>query len=907
MLASLAGGASCGPSNPLQQLSKTYGQDRGVAQDHFGAAGPSGAANAFRQQPSSSSSAQLPTDPSAQHFFQPQAGPSSQAFDLSPLNRALTPAGQSASPAPPPPAWATAFQAQQHQPGQAASAQEQELFARAFGGRPVQQQQHNWHGEFQSAHPVQQQQQPHAAQHHATPLPAQASRLYSQGFGGATSMMQARQMAFQQGPVVQEGRVEGEAAQKGRQDWEQAFLAQESVSSSTSTAETAASSSFAHITETRPLTPPLRSHSPLADPVARDALAQTAANLLSTVETAESQRQRDGPSVSELAAEPIVDVGNKFANSSFMSLMRQLRDGQVAVEGDKMVEQSQPFASTSAAKGKARANDWASDFASSLQREEEGRVNAAATATAPPVLRPGEPVEQFAGRQHAWAERQANSAQIVRELQEGYRTLEGLWDEEDQARAARERSRDKGKGKGKERELQFQGDGGGVMDEDDIVADTHVPLAQSGWEEDLDDPAFISGGHAPGLATRQYPHAAGQSAQQREWDALQQSWDDFEVTAAGIRPKNQDAAMRASAGAPGYAFAQNNPYLQTTHHHAHHAFAASSSALAADGGAVSAALLDRHDSLLQHEANVQRDPSSAGAWLALGLKQQQNEREDLAIAALKRAVELFAADVDGSTAAEAGAAHLGLAVSYTNEGRRFEAYEEIDRWVSALGRSTEATPTSRAYANEIDQYRNLFGAQLPTTSRERLEYLSGLLIRLAQSHAEVGGGHGVDADVQIALGVLFNSSEDYIKASDCFEAALSVRPHDPLLFNRLGATHANSGNTQLAMQYYLAALDLDPGYVRARFNLAVANMNLGQYEDSVQHLLTALSIQETDAEQAHIEQAPVAEPNGHNGITSNTLWDSLKVSLLQMHRSDLAALAQQRDLHGLMQALPPTA
>jgi len=29
------------------------------------------------------------------------------------------------------------------------------------------------------------------------------------------------------------------------------------------------------------------------------------------------------------------------------------------------------------------------------------------------------------------------------------------------------------------------------------------------------------------------------------------------------------------------------------------------------------------------------------------------------------------------------------------------------------------------------------------------------------------------------------------------------------------------------MQYYLAAIDIDPGYVRARFNLAVANMNTG--------------------------------------------------------------------------------
>lgn len=35
------------------------------------------------------------------------------------------------------------------------------------------------------------------------------------------------------------------------------------------------------------------------------------------------------------------------------------------------------------------------------------------------------------------------------------------------------------------------------------------------------------------------------------------------------------------------------------------------------------------------------------------------------------------------------------------------------------------------------------------------------------------------------------------------------------------------------MQYYHAALDLDPGYVRARYNLAVASMNVGVRSSSL--------------------------------------------------------------------------
>ena len=582
-------------------------------------------------------------------------------------------------------------------------------------------------------------------------------------------------------------------------EWETAFLAQESTSSQ----------QHQSIVDE----PTQRPHSPvLTATQSRDALAYTAGQLLDTVHSSEQVRA-SGSSQESVAR------NDKFAKSTFLDLMRKLRDGEVAVEGDKVVEQI--------GQAPSRMEQGAWEGGKSGTREEEGRAGAqignfsvdggglrANAGYDRMRMGPGAGVAMHSvggssleAFNRTQAERKEMNEMITREEQ-GYDDMRDVWAAEDVVREARE-VREAGAGVfGATKADQFQGDGG--LRDVDVEMSSNVVGANAGWEEDFDAETIV-GGHSKAPLTRNHEL----SAQEKEWDLLQNDWETFDATATGI--KAVDATVNATANATatsstGYSFASANPYFASTRNHSLHTLPPSRST---------------YESVLEREAAVLQNPTDSHAWLALGIKQQENEREEQAILALTRALQL---DPDLREA------YLALAVSYTNENERGLAYESIDRWIDCLA--------VKEYAREIEHYRDLFGrlgADLGIS--EKHDYLTGMLIRLAQSRAEKDGAD-VDADVQIGLGVLFNTSEEYDKAGDCFESALSVRPdvrlllpprrlfeltmrmQDPLLFNRLGATLANGGKAELAIQYYLEAIEIQPSYVRARFNLAVANMNL---------------------------------------------------------------------------------
>jgi len=247
-----------------------------------------------------------------------------------------------------------------------------------------------------------------------------------------------------------------------------------------------------------------------------------------------------------------------------------------------------------------------------------------------------------------------------------------------------------------------------------------------------------------------------------------------------------------------YTFKEDNPYLQLDHPIEH------AQKLIAQGK-------DR-EAILALEAEVQKNPESSEGWRQLGELWAQMDQDVEAIQCLRRGHDADPYNLDSL---------LALGVSCTNELDQIEALRYLRSWIE-----------------NHDDFQGLLRS-VPEPANDDLELLRDQVTNLFNAASDLSPE---TAELFVALGVIENINKNYGAAALALSRACRLRPHDFTTWNKLGATLANSGRSQDALEAYNQAIALKPNYARAWANLAIAMSNLGNYPEAARHYLSALTL-----------------------------------------------------------------
>ncbi|TFK54495.1 TPR-like protein [Heliocybe sulcata] len=333
-------------------------------------------------------------------------------------------------------------------------------------------------------------------------------------------------------------------------------------------------------------------------------------------------------------------------------------------------------------------------------------------------------------------------------------------------------------------------------------------------------------------------------------ESMQNAWESG-LGDYGEEPRSEAVTRFDDEGLPifsDFPFDQQNKYMGAST--SSQSLLDQAKALLAQNGSLS-------EASLMIEAAIQKGELGEGgyeAWVLLGETRNMDEREETGMQALAEGVK---------RAQEVGAAPAGmlsLAISYTNESYDRAAHTMLLRWLQAR------FPSLAVPEETLQSIKN--------SAWDSHTRITDLFLEVARSQHAQGI---VDPDVQIGLGVMFYTRGDFDRAKDCFEAALSMRPQDYLLWNRLGSCLSNGNKPEEALGAYREALSLRPTYTRAIYNVGVACLNIGAHQEAIEHFLSALAMQDsTGAEK------------------SEQLWFTLRRAFIAMGRSDLAEQAKAR-------------
>ena len=252
----------------------------------------------------------------------------------------------------------------------------------------------------------------------------------------------------------------------------------------------------------------------------------------------------------------------------------------------------------------------------------------------------------------------------------------------------------------------------------------------------------------------------------------------------------------------------------------------------------------------------QNNADNATAWRMLGRCHAENDMDQQAIVCLEQAVDRDPYSPE---------ALLALGVSYVNELNHTRALENLKAWI------THNPTFAGLELDDVDLYGD---AVAEATTASTFDDVQRLLLRALEFAPPESA-----ADVLEALGVVYNVSRDYDAAIDAFHRAIDIRADDYQLWNKLGATLANSQKSDQALPAYNKALELKPKYARAWLNMAISHSNLQNYNEAARCYLQTLSL----------------NPSALH------CWSYLRIALSCSEQWDLIPLVAAQDLKGFQE------
>jgi peroxin-5 len=246
-----------------------------------------------------------------------------------------------------------------------------------------------------------------------------------------------------------------------------------------------------------------------------------------------------------------------------------------------------------------------------------------------------------------------------------------------------------------------------------------------------------------------------------------------------------------------------------------------------------------NEAVLAFEAALKADMTDSNCWRLLGTCYSENDDDVTAIGPLLKSIECDPTNLE---------ALLELGVSFTNELEESEALKFLHSWLL-----------------HHPDFKHVPGDQ-PVD----LQTITAMFVRASEFAPK-------DCDVWAVLGVVYNLSREFDKAVVAFRNACELDPTNYSLFNKLGATQANSSDPdgpKNAILAYRKALELKPNYVRSWSNMGISYANQGLYQSAAKYYLKALSLNDQ----------------------ADHIWGYLRFTLSCLNRPDLVRKADLRNV-----------